>query len=205
MEAVTGVAGRSWRSVAARWGRAEPCADATDAAVLAAIAAGDGGALGEIYRRHARALFSYLLRVCGDRMMAEEVLQDTLLAVWRGAATFQARSSVRTWLFAVARRQAYQRLRLQPAPVPVEPADVADSALGPDELAMLASGGTAVAGAIARLAEHHRDVIGLAMVAGLPLAEVAEIIGVPIGTVKSRLFHGRAALARMLAKEDRSP
>ncbi|WP_084599649.1 RNA polymerase sigma factor [Actinoplanes subtropicus] len=203
MEAVTGAAGRSWRWVATGRGSAEPAGEATDAAVLAAIAAGDGGALSELYRRHARALFGYLLRVCGDRMTAEEILQDTLLAVWRGADTFEARSSVRTWLFAVARRQAYQRLRLQPAPVPVEPAEVADAAPGPDELAVLASGGTAVAGAIARLAAHHRDVIGLAMVAGLPLAEVAEIIGVPVGTVKSRLFHGRAALARMLAEEGR--
>lgn len=173
-----------------------------DGAVLEAVAAGDGAALGELYRRHGRALFGYLLRMSGDRMIAEEILQDTLVAVWRGAGGFQARSSVRTWLFGVARRQALQRLRKRPAPAPAQIVDRADAALGPEELAVLATGGTAVAAAVGRLPDHHREVLALVMVAGLPLAEVAGILDLSLGTVKSRLFHARAAVVRLLAAEE---
>jgi RNA polymerase sigma-70 factor (ECF subfamily) len=173
-----------------------------DSAVLRAVAAGDGAALGELYRRHGRALFGYLSRMSGDRMVAEEILQDTLVAVWRGAGSFEARASVRTWLFGIARRQALQRLRKRSPPAPAELVDRADAALGPDELAVLASGGTAVAAAVGRLPDHQREVVALVMVAGLPLAEVAGILGIPVGTVKSRLFHARAAVARLLTAEE---
>ena len=173
-----------------------------DSAVLRAVAAGDGAALGELYRRHGRALFGYLLRMSGDRMVAEEILQDTLVAVWRGAGSFEARASVRTWLFGIARRQALQRLRKRSPPAPAEFVDRADAALGPDELAVLASGGTAVAAAVGRLPDHQREVVALVMVAGLPLAEVAGILGIPVGTVKSRLFHARAAVVRRLTAEE---
>ncbi len=175
---------------------------ADDVAVLARVGAGDTVALGELYRRHGGALFGYLQRLAGDRMVAEEILQDTLLAVWRGAGAFEGRSAVRTWLFGVARRQAYNRLRNAAPPVPREPVDRADPGPGPEELAIAAAGGTAVAGAVARLPDHHREVIGLALVAGLPLAEVADVLGVPAGTVKSRLHHARAAVVRMLAAQE---
>jgi RNA polymerase sigma-70 factor (ECF subfamily) len=152
-----------------------------------------------MYQRHAGALFGYLHRLAGDRMTAEEILQDTLLAVWRGAGSYAGRSQVRTWLFGIARRQAHNRLRTASAPVPVEPVDRADASPGPAELAIAAAGGTAVAGAVGQLPEHHRDVIALVFVAGLPLAEAAEVLGIPVGTVKSRLHHARAALVGLLA------
>lgn len=204
MEAVTGEVG--WRctdtkAVPIAGGRSalDGAALVDDEVLLRRVAAGNSMALTELYRRHGRALLGYLLRLCGDRMSAEEILQDTLLAVWRSADTFAGRANARSWLFGVARRQAYQRLRLRAAPVPVEPAEVADPAPGPEELAVLAAGGTPLADAVARLPAHHREVVGLALVAGLPLAEVADVLGVPVGTVKSRLHHARAALSRMLA------
>jgi RNA polymerase sigma factor (sigma-70 family) len=206
MEAMTGELGwpgrRTETGVVRVAGRASLPAGPTpadDEVLLGQVAAGDTVALSELYRRHGRALYGYLLRICGDRMGAEEILQDTLLAVWRSAGSFAGRAGARSWLFGVARRQAYQRLRLRPAPVPVEPAEVADPVPGPEELAVLAAGGSPLAAAVARLPAHHREVVGLALVAGLPLAEVAEVLGVPVGTVKSRLHHARAALARMLA------
>jgi RNA polymerase sigma factor (sigma-70 family) len=166
-----------------------------DRALLAAVATGDGAALTELYRRHSRALFGYLIRVCGDRSVAEEVLQDTLVALWQGADGFAERSSVRVWIFGIARRQAIQRLRRRPAPIPTELPERPDPALGPDEIAVLATGGTAVAAAVSALPVHHREVVALVMVAGLPLAEAARILDVPVGTVKSRIARGRAALA----------
>jgi RNA polymerase sigma-70 factor (ECF subfamily) len=134
-------------------------------------------------------------------MAAEEILQDTMLAVWRSAGTFAGGSRVTTWLFGVARRQAYYRLRGTPPPVPSDPVDRPDPALGTAELAIAAAGGTPVAEAIGRLPDHHREVIGLVFVAGLPMADVAGILGIPVGTVKSRLHHARAALVRTLTSQ----
>jgi RNA polymerase sigma factor (sigma-70 family) len=175
--------------------------ESDDAALLGRVARGDSGALTRLYEAHGGRLFGYLLRLAGDRMTAEEILQDTMLAVWRSAGTYAGGSAVTTWLFGVARRQAYNRLRLAPPPAPSEPVDRADPGPGPDELAIAAAGGTPVAGAIGLLPDHHREVIGLVFVAGLPLADVAAVLGVPVGTVKSRLHHARAALARTLATQ----
>jgi RNA polymerase sigma factor (sigma-70 family) len=171
-----------------------------DEALLRSIAAGDAAALSRLYERHAAALFGYLHRLAGDRMTAEEILQDTMLAVWRSAGAFEGRAKVTTWLFGVARRQAHNRLRGRAAPEPAPPdlSDRPDHGPGPEELAIAAAGGTPVAAAIDLLPGHHRDVIALVFVAGLPLADVAEVLAVPVGTVKSRLHHARAAVAAAL-------
>jgi RNA polymerase sigma-70 factor (ECF subfamily) len=179
--------------------RGEP---GSDGALLRAVAAGDASALTRLYERHAAALFGYLCRLAGDRMTAEEILQDTMLAVWRSAGAFEGRSKPSTWLFGVARRQAHNRLRGRPDPEPVPLPDRPDEAAGPDELAIAAAGGTPVAAAIDRLPEHHRDVIALVFVAGLPLADVAEVLAIPVGTVKSRLHHARAAVAAALTARE---
>ncbi|MFI5915568.1 RNA polymerase sigma factor [Dactylosporangium sp. NPDC051541] len=175
-----------------------------DEELLRSVAAGDAGALGRLYTQYRRPLFGYLQRLAGDRMVAEEILQDTMLAVWRSAAAFEGRAKVSTWLFGVARRQAHNRLRGRGAPTPAgaELPERADLSAGPEELAIAAAGGTPVAAAIDRLPEHHRDVIALVFVAGLPLADVAEVLAIPVGTVKSRLYHARAAVVAQLTAQE---
>jgi len=176
----------------------------SDDALLHSVAAGDAGALARLYDRHSGALFGYLYRLAGDRMITEEILQDTMLAVWHSAAGYEGRSKPTTWLFGVARRQAHNRLRGRSAPVPTGPdlLDRPDQSVGPEELAIAAAGGTPVAAAIDLLPDHHRDVIALVFVAGLPLAEVAEVLAIPVGTVKSRLHHARAAVAAALIAQE---
>jgi len=181
-------------------GRPEP---GSDAALLRSVAAGDAGALTALYERYAGPLFGYLYRLAGDRMTAEEILQDTMLAVWRSATGFDGRSKVSTWLFGVARRQAHNRLRGRASPEPrAHLPDLPDHAAGPDEVAIAAAGGTPLAAAIDRLPEHHREVIALVFVAGLPLADVAGVLSIPVGTVKSRLHHARAAVAAALVAQE---
>ena len=96
-----------------------------DDELLRSVAAGDAAALALLYERYAGALFGYLHRLAGDRMTAEEILQDTMLAVWRSAGAFEGRAKVTTWLFGVARRQAHNRLRGRSAPEPAA-ADLPD-------------------------------------------------------------------------------
>jgi RNA polymerase sigma factor (sigma-70 family) len=175
----------------------------SDAALLRSVAAGDAASLTQLYERYATPLFGYLYRLADDRMTAEEILQDTMLAVWRSAAGFDGRSKVSTWLFGVARRQAHNRLRARASPEPTAHLpDRADHAAGPDEVAIAAAGGTPLAAAVKRLPEHHRDVIALVFVAGLPLADVADVLSIPVGTVKSRLHHARAAVAAALVAQE---
>lgn len=175
-----------------------------DVDLLRLIAGGDASALSRLYERYSGPLVGYLHRLAGDRMTAEEILQDTMLAVWRSAGAFEGRAKVTTWLFGVARRQAHNRLRGRSAPEPSGPElpDRPDQGAGPEELAIAAAGGTPVAAAIDRLPAHHRDVIALVFVAGLPLADVAEVLAIPVGTVKSRLHHARAAVAAALVAQE---
>lgn len=177
-----------------------------DEAVLRRVRRGDADALTALYRRHAEGLFHFLLRLAGDRMVAEEILQDTLLAVWRGASGFGGRSQVRTWLYGIARRQAHNRLRTaRPAEAALdEVPEVGSTGPGPEELAVAGLERDRVLAAVGRLGLVHREVVVLMVVAGLSHAEIAAVVGVPVGTVKSRLHHARAALARSLAELEES-
>ncbi|MGN9839883.1 RNA polymerase sigma factor [Nonomuraea sp. H19] len=169
-----------------------------DARVLARVSDGDTRALTELYERFGEPLFAFLFRLAGDRGTAEEILQDTLLAVWRSAGTFQGRSSVSTWLFGVARRQAHNRLRNAPPPAAAEPYERADQLPGPEELAV---GGGWLQSALARLPLAQREVVVLHFVEDLALQDIAEVLGIPVGTVKSRLRLARAKLRECLHEQ----
>ncbi|MFY1691845.1 RNA polymerase sigma factor [Plantactinospora sp. WMMB782] len=177
--------------------------DDVDRELLHRVAAGDQRAFEELYARHGQPLLAYAEGLLGDRGRAEEALQDTFLATWRGAGSFEGRSAVRTWLFGICRRQALRRMTGQrPAPLPVEAAaEVPAGEPGPEAVALARADARAVAAALAELAPAHREVLELAFGAGLAHAEIAEVLGIPVGTVKSRLFHARAGLARALPDE----
>lgn len=178
-----------------------------DAVLVTRMAAGDGTALTAVYERHGAALLGYLLRLAGDRGDAEEILQDTLLGAWRSAARFEGRSSVRTWLFGIGRRQAYNRLRGRRVKwVDLsEATDVPSADPGPEAAALVRAEQAEIAAAMSRLRPLHTEVLGLAFINELSYAEIAAVLEVPVGTVKSRLSHAKAALAGLLAasREDR--
>ena len=179
----------------------DPWLSEGDVALVGRVAGGDAAALAALYRRHADRLFAFLQQYARDRMVAEEILQDTLLAVWRSAHLYAGRSGVRTWMFGIARRQAHNRLRVQePRMAPLDGlVGWADPAPGPAEWAIASAQRAAIAGAFAVLAPHHREILALTFAARLPHREIAGVLGVPVGTVKSRLHHARAALHRALA------
>ena len=152
------------------------------------------------YRQHGRVVFAQVLLVAGDRALAEEIVQDTMLAVWRGADSFRGGSTVRSWVIAIARRRTRDRLRGRRLRV-VDDAFLADqpsSGPGPEVTALDRAELAEVTGAIRELAAPHREVLGLVFGSGLSLPEVAGVLEIPVGTVKSRLSAARTSLSRIL-------
>ena len=174
-----------------------------DAGLLGRISQGDEDAMASFYRAHGRVVLAQVLLVTGDRVLAEEIVQDTMLAVWRGAASFRGESSVRSWVIAIARRQTRDRLRGQRLRV-VDEAFLADQpgpGPGPEVMALDRAELAGVMDAIRELAPAHREVLGLAFGAGLSLPEVAGVLDIPVGTVKSRLTAARTGLNRILEQK----
>lgn len=174
-----------------------------DAGLLRRIGQGDEDAMALFYREHGRAVFAQVLLVAGERVLAEEIVQDTMLAVWRGAGAFRGESSVRSWVIAIARRQTRDRLRVRRLRA-VDDAFLADqpgSGPGPEVMALDRAELAEVRDAIRQLAPAHREVLGLAFGSGLSLPEVAGVLEVPVGTVKSRLSAARTALNRILERK----
>lgn len=171
-----------------------------DVQLLRRIGRGDEDAMAAFYREHGRVVLSQVLLVTGDRVLAEEILQDTMLAVWRGAGSFRGESSARSWVIAIARRQTRDRLRSRRLRV-VDDAFLADQpgpGPGPEVLALDRVELAEVTSAIRELAAPHREVLGLVFGSGLSLPEVAGVLEIPVGTVKSRLTAARTALSRIL-------
>ena len=175
-----------------------------DLDLLRRIATGDQDAIEELYRRHSRLLLGQLRFMVDEPALAEEVLQDTMLAVWRGARTFRGGSRVRTWLLGIARRQARDRMRRR-RPMPMADSELAERASpnpGPEAVAVERAEGRRMVAALDTLTPAHREVLGLVFGADLSLAEVARVLEVPLGTVKSRLHAARAALSRTMNEKD---
>lgn len=168
------------------------------------IAGGDRDALAALYARYGGALFAYLVRLVDDRSVAEEVLQDTLVAVWKSAGTFEGRSSVLTWLVGIARRQAHNagRRRSLPRADAAELETLAAAEPEPEDAALASANRDEIARALARLSPLHREAIVLAFVHGLSYEEMARTVGVPIGTIKSRLSNAKGALRAMLDHQE---
>ena len=179
------------------WVSAQP---ADDVQTIKRIAAGDRPALAELYVRSRQALFRYLLQLTPDHGLAEELLQDTLVAVWQSAKRFEGRSSVQTWLLGIARRQAYNTLRQRGLPLadPAELEALPASDLEPEASALAGAAREALVAAFAQLAPVHREALVLTFVNELSQQQVAQVLGVPVGAVKSRLSAARRALRALL-------
>ncbi|HEY3236767.1 MAG TPA: sigma-70 family RNA polymerase sigma factor [Polyangiaceae bacterium] len=173
--------------------------------LIARIAHGDPEALAELGASFQRSLFYYLLRLIGDASMAEEVLQDTLLAAWNSAHRFERRSTVQTWLLGIARRQAHNTMRRRSLPM----ADFAEIAVlpardpVPEAVVLAGTQREELATAMSQLSSAHREVLVLIFGQGLSYAETAQVAGVPEGTIKSRLSNAKRALRVLLAPNER--
>lgn len=158
-----------------------------------------GDELRELYRRYAGELFGFACNALGDRELAEEVVQDVFARMWRHAGEYdRSKATVRTWLYSIARNRivdARRRAAVRPVSAPAQ-LDEEAWELDPDfDRAVLR---WQVAAALARLSPEHRQVIRLAHWGGLSLREIAERSGVPVGTVKSRVYYALRSLRLIL-------
>jgi RNA polymerase sigma-70 factor (ECF subfamily) len=172
-------------------------ADADPAQLICAIAAqGDRAAFAALFTRFAPRVKAYLLRLGLDNATAEEHAQEALLIVWRKAAQFDpARATAAAWIFTIARNlridAARRAQRAQPAPDPVDepsPEPAADAILAAEDRS------ARVRAALAALPAEQADVIRLAFFDDRPHADIERVLGIPLGTVKSRL---RLAMSRL--------
>jgi RNA polymerase sigma-70 factor, ECF subfamily len=173
----------------------------TDGELIQRVAARDAGAFELLYRRYARPVFGLALRRLGDRMRAEDAVQETFAALWRSAGTYRLeRGPGAPWLYAVARNAIVDRARHRRDP-PVEVPDAASLELGPADRAEASFVSWRVHRALEGLPQSERDVIELAYWGGLSQSEVAQFLGIPLGTVKTRTRSGLGHLAAMLEGE----
>lgn len=184
------------RHVGQVWGLTED----PERAIIDRIAAGDHHALTELYGRYQRPLFAYVRVFIRDPDLAEETLQDTFVAVWTSAHGFRGQSSARGWLYAVARRQALKAIRgAAAASVETSLDDAMPSSDPPPDMAAVAAEfRDDLVAALGRLSPTLREVVILTLVDGFSYQEVARIVGIPIGTVRSRLNTARRALRPLL-------
>jgi RNA polymerase sigma-70 factor (ECF subfamily) len=172
----------------------------SDEALIRQVAQRDQSAMRALYARHRVALYRWLLRLAHDKGVAEDLLSEVFLDVWRRAASFEGRSSVSTWLLAIARNKALSaRRRRTHAELNEESAsNVPDSADDPEVALQKKNRAELLRQSIDRLSPEHREVIDLVYYHGKAITEVAEIVGINEATVKTRMFYARKKLAELV-------
>lgn len=170
-----------------------------EAELLAQVAYGDRQAFHKFYVCYAPRVFRYALTLVRDRDLAEEVVQETMIAVWKGAKSFRGQSQVSTWVFGIACNQARQILRRM-SPSQPEPEGEEGNAWEPKEPELPLDQAERVRWTLARLPQNEQEVVVLAFYQGFSYREIAQILGIPEGTVKSRMFQARRRLRALLVE-----
>lgn len=173
--------------------------DDEDRALITRISTGEKDAMRQLYERHHNALSGFIRARSVDPSIAADVVQDAMLEVWRSAAQFRGASSVRTWIFTIGRNKLVDRTRRESRlsytdDVP----DIEDDAPNPEAVLASVQDAGRVRDCLATLKEVQRAVMRLAFFDGLSYAEIAELEGIPKGTVKTRVMHAKQALLRCL-------
>lgn len=165
----------------------------TDAQLIAAVASGSRTAFRQLYDRYADRVLRFAQTIVREPHLAEEVLQETMIAVWKGADRFGGRSKLSTWLLGITRNQAHSLLRREKRGLRTPPLDLQteDPASSVERQVVLEK-------ALGALSPSQREVLHLTFYDHLTINETAEVLGIPPGTVKSRMYHARRVLAKEL-------
>ena len=192
---------RAWTASAKLSRLPRAAAPASDVHLIERIVAGDGLAMRVLYARHHVRVFRFILGIVKDRATAEDLISEVFLELWRQPARFEARSAVSTWLLSIARHKALSSLRTRRVHAPFDEAvDVADAAPSPEAIASIKDCGATIRRCLGKLSQEHREIIDLAYYHQKSIEEVAHTVGIPVATVKTRMFHARRRLGTLLAK-----
>ena len=179
-----------------------------DEAVVRQIVNGDHGALGALYDLHGRTVYTLALRIVGDPAEAEEVVQDVFVQVWRGAVRYdQGRATVAGWLLMMTRSRAIDRVRArQVRPIgdgafETTIARLADASAGPEATVIRGQAAERLKAALYDLPNSMRAALELAYYEGLTQSAIAERLGEPLGTVKTRMRTALQKLRSALGQE----
>jgi RNA polymerase sigma factor (sigma-70 family) len=184
---------------------ARDLAHLSDEALVALAARADDSALAELYDRFGHVAYGLALRVVRDPALAEDAVQEAFLAVWRSAARFvPERAKASTWILTLVHRRAVDIVRRE-EPRRTEPLEAAPqpSANLTEDEAWLRLRRTRVQEALRRLPDQQREALELAYFGGFTQSELADRLGEPLGTIKSRMFTGLARLRELLADAGR--
>jgi RNA polymerase sigma-70 factor, ECF subfamily len=170
----------------------------TDRELIAAVAEGDRGALAALYRRHAPWLLVRLGRRCADRGVVEEAVQETFLAIWQKARSYSGRGEIAAWIWGIGIRRLIDHLR-RSRNVPQLPHARPQMVISAEDQVLLGVEYGDLAGALNRLSPELRAVVQATLIDGLTTREAATLLGIPAGTVKTRMMRARARLREELA------
>ncbi|MEP3653839.1 MAG: RNA polymerase sigma factor [Litorimonas sp.] len=171
-----------------------------DLSLAQKIASGDQLAMKQVYNLHSGPLFHFVKNWLADPHEASDIVHETMLEVWKRAERFQGRSSLKSWIFSIARNKSIDKNRKSSRlSYTDEVPDLIDDEVGPLEAVELSQDASALKASIARLSDTHRRMIHLAFYEDLTYREIAEIENCPVGTVKTRILHAKKLLMRDLA------
>ena len=172
-----------------------------DLELLRGVAARDRAAFEALYRAYHPRLFAYLLRFTRSAELVEELLSEVMLAVWTGAPRFAGRSRPSTWIFGIAHHKAQKALARRRSELPEDVAaapDPSEIGQGPHSLAERRELRSLLGRALGALSTEQREVVELTYFHDFSYREIAEIVGCPVNTVKTRMFHARRKLRELL-------
>jgi len=173
--------------------------DASDDALIKAIGRGDRHAMTLFYGRHCLRVYRFALRITGDATLAEDVVSDVFLDVWRQADRFKARAQVSTWLLAIARNKSFSEVkRRSENQLDRKTIEIRDPAENPEISVHKKDRGEAIRRCLSQLPAVQREVIDLVYYHQKSVADVAKIVEVPASTVKTRMFYARRRMGEFL-------
>ena len=172
--------------------------------LLQRIGNGDETAMSDLYLIYEKPIYAFALKKLNDSQAAADIVHDVMIAIWKGASGFQGRSSLRSWILGIAHNKIVDHIRKSVR----HDADELDESMNqteddsieasPVEMVQAAENNQFLKYCLEKLNDLHQQVVHLAFFEDLGYAEIAEIIGKPEGTVKTRMFHARQALKRCL-------
>jgi RNA polymerase sigma-70 factor (ECF subfamily) len=178
--------------------------EASDQDLLTAVARGDRSAFERLYCSYERRVFHYVYTLVADASLAEEIVSDTMFAVWRGAGTFASTSRVSTWIFGIARHKALDAVRrsrprqreveLDGAVTLPHPQEHPEEGVLRNQLAKLTQR------AMAALTREHQEILRLVFYEEQPYEEISTLLGIPPNTVKTRVYYAKQRLKEQLAR-----